>query len=638
MQIVEQFRQAMAGAGITPPDVIHADGLLHRFTTNGKRSDAAGWYCLHGDNLPAGAFGDWRQGMTQTWCSKDSATMTQEEREAYRQRMQQIQAQRDAEQAQNRAEAKVRAQQQWDAASQSVSHPYLINKGVQGYGLRQKDNLLLVPLCDEHGQMHSLQTIDKGGEKRFLAGGRVNGCFHIIGKPEGRIVVCEGFATGASIHAATDLSVACAMNAGNLQAVAKALRAKHKGVQIVIAADDDSTTDGNPGVTKARAAAELVGGEVVVPLFGDDRPERATDFNDLYRLKGPQAVKALFLREAPKLENRFKLLSGRDIANLPPLRWLVRGVLPADGVAALYGPSGSGKSFLALDMAAAIAEGNEWFGCRVTAAPVVYCALEGEAGFSARVQAWEKHNECDLPDDLNLMLQPFKLTEPADVCDLASVVPHGAVVFIDTLNRAAPTMDENSSADMGTIIEAAKRLQAITGGLVCLVHHTGKDTSKGLRGHSSLHAALDAAIEVTRDGERRAWSVAKSKDGQDGIDHRFGLKVKTVGSDEYGDDITSCAVEQVANAGELTRPKVPKGGNQRIIYNGLGDLLRKSHHFGKNGAPPTRPCVELEEAVEALATKLVCEPVRRKERARQAMVGLINGGAIACSDGWIWLS
>ena len=83
MQTVEQFRNAMAGAGLAPPDVIHADGKLHRFTTNGKRSDAAGWYCLHGDNLPAGAFGDWRQGGSHTWCSKDSATMTQEERDAY---------------------------------------------------------------------------------------------------------------------------------------------------------------------------------------------------------------------------------------------------------------------------------------------------------------------------------------------------------------------------------------------------------------------------------------------------------------------------------------------------------------------------------------------------------------------------
>ena len=98
--VVQAFRDAMAGAGLTPPDVIHADGQLHRFATNGKRSDAAGWYCLHGDNLPAGAFGDWRQGVSHTWCSKDNATMTDSEREAYRQRMQQIQAQRDSDQTQ----------------------------------------------------------------------------------------------------------------------------------------------------------------------------------------------------------------------------------------------------------------------------------------------------------------------------------------------------------------------------------------------------------------------------------------------------------------------------------------------------------------------------------------------------------
>jgi len=247
---------------------------------------------------------------------------------------------------------------------------------------------------------------------------------------------------------------------------------------------------------------------------------------------------------------RYKLLGANDLRNLPPLAWRVRGVLPAVGLAGLYGPSASGKSFLALDMAAAIAEGRNWFGRRVTAAPVVYCALEGEAGFKLRVAAWEQHKGRPLPAGLSIVLQPFMLTQAQDVVDLAAVVPAGAVVFLDTLNRAAPTADENSSKDMGAILQAAKTLQALTGGLAVLVHHTGKDTSRGLRGHSSLFAALDAAIEVTRDATsgKRAWRLAKSKDGTDGGSESFSLTVVDMGVDDDGEDLTSCVVAPATTA------------------------------------------------------------------------------------------
>lgn len=153
---------------------------------------------------------------------------------------------------------------------------------------------------------------------------------------------------------------------------------------------------------------------------------------------------------------RYRLLGSADLHALPPLSWCVCGVLPSVGLAGLYGPSGSGKSFLALDMAAAIAEGSRWFDRRVVTTPVVYCALEGESGFKLRVQAWEKHNGRPLPDRLRMVLQSVTLTEPQDVKDLAAVAPAGSVIVIDTLNRTAPTADENSSKDMGQILEAAK--------------------------------------------------------------------------------------------------------------------------------------------------------------------------------------
>ena len=256
---------------------------------------------------------------------------------------------------------------------------------------------------------------------------------------------------------------------------------------------------------------------------------------------------------------RFQLLSGADLCNATPMRWMVRGVLPAERFAALYGQSGSGKSFLVLDMAFTVASGDiEWFGRSVIQAQVTYVCLEGEAGMGKRVKAWSLHHNKPVPDALRFIMQPFDLRSN-DVPGLAEAIVasggEGGLVIVDTLSRAAPGADENSSVDMGKIIAAAKQLQILVGGLVLLVHHTGKDATRGLRGHSSLYAALDGAIEVTATDTRRAWSVAKSKDDVTGDAHPFKLKIVTVDIDDEGNEITSC----VAVAEDAGAPNTAKG-------------------------------------------------------------------------------
>ena len=126
----------------------------------------------------------------------------------------------------------------------------------------------------------------------FTLGGRIKGCYHAIGRPAGRIIVCEGYTTGASLYAATGDAVAVAFNAGNLEAVALALHAKHPALQIVVAADDDHLTGGNPGLSKATAAALAVGGAVAVASLPAGRQDKDTDFNGLAALAGLNAVKA----------------------------------------------------------------------------------------------------------------------------------------------------------------------------------------------------------------------------------------------------------------------------------------------------------------------------------------------------------
>jgi len=341
-------------------------------------------------------------------------------------------------------------------------------------------------------------------------------------------------------------------------------------------------------------------------------------------------------------QNRFKLLNGEDLAALPPQEWRIHGLLPSTGLAAIYGKSGTGKSFLAFDMAAAIAQGEDWFGYRAKAAPVVYIALEGEAGFRLRAKAWELHHGRKLPSGMRLVLQVFGLTSENDVNVLAPLLPPGAVVIIDTLNRAAPGADENSSRDMGLILQAAKHLQDACKGLVVLIHHSGKDEARGMRGHSSLIAALDAAIEVSRSGDQRKWRLEKSKDGADGIGQAFTLSSKVVDIDEYGDDLESCVVMPDLGVQLVNSAKVPQGGNQKVVMTAARNLLAtKAAPITKSmlpaAYPPGKPAIDLEASLPIFASQLKCPPDKRTSRAREALAGLAKRGLLTIADGWIWL-
>lgn len=341
------------------------------------------------------------------------------------------------------------------------------------------------------------------------------------------------------------------------------------------------------------------------------------------------------LHDAPR--GGYKLLTSRDVRSLPPLRWRVKGVLPEKGVAAIFGQSASGKSFLAFDMAVAIAGGDEWFGCRVNHAPVVYVCLEGEAGFGQRVKAWEKENLRQLPDSLNMVLEPFKITQAQNVDALASVVPRGSVVIVDTLNRAAPNSDENSSKDMGFILEAAKRLHSLTQGLVVLVHHTGKDDSRGMRGHSSLFAAMDAAIEVKREGDSRRWLLGKAKDGIDGDSHPFRLKVVELETDEDGDTVTSCVVVPDEASAAIRQVKIPRGANQKIAAAALKPLFEKGD-IGKVDEARGRPCIKLDDGIEVVSNQLACESRRRITVARTTINAMVAGGLLGCKNDFLWFA
>jgi putative DNA primase/helicase len=289
MDAVDQFKQAIEAAGLTAPDTI-IPGHWHKFPgfqKNGKNKAA---YCFMFDDMRGGVFGDFSSGMATTWHAANSKPYTAEERGVHRARIAAIQAQRDAGQVQRQQNASRSAAVILANTSPARSHEYLTARGIQPHGVRCDGVRLLIPMRDTSGAVQSLQTITPDGDKRFHSGGKVTGCYFGIGKPDGLVIVCEGFATGASIRECTGHAVAVAFNAGNLQPVAVALHSKYPAVKIIIAADDDHLTPGNPGMTKALAAAQAVGGFLAVPSFPADRPDKATDFNDLHQLAGAGAV------------------------------------------------------------------------------------------------------------------------------------------------------------------------------------------------------------------------------------------------------------------------------------------------------------------------------------------------------------
>lgn len=435
----------------------------------------------------------------------------------------------------------------WERFKPVTGHPYIEAKQGIAEGLRVVPDgdpitiarhsvagWLAVPAYGPGGDLQSLQFIPPPGQgkKLNMPGASMAGASFTVGTlaAGGLVYVVEGIGQAWACWKATGHPAIVAFGWGNVAHIAADLQ----GYRVVIVPDRGK-----------EAAAEKIARDLgaAVAFMPQDEPDNF-DANDYGQREGFDALEHLLSQatEPPKPAPRYKLLTASDLEAMPPLQWRIKGVMPTRGLAQIYGPSKAGKSFLSFDMACAIAEGRRWFGYRVNAAPVVYVALEGEAGFKLRAEAWKRHNSRALPADLHLVMQPFRINHAQDLQDLAAVVPPGAVIVIDTQNRAAPNADENAARDMGGIIEGAKTLQALADGLVTLVAHTGKDASKGPRGHSSQIPAVDAAIEVNRNGDRRAWRADKVKDGADGAEHGFRLEVIELGTDDDGDTLTSCAI------------------------------------------------------------------------------------------------
>lgn len=276
------------------PEAIREEGVIQRFSTNGKRGDLSGWCIWYG---MAGAFGNWRTGESCRWHCREYKELNREERRRIDRQIRQAEARRkhELEVGYQQVAEQARADIQ-DFLPATKDHPYLLEKGILPHGaLIDGRNVLIITMYYK-GKIVSYQRIfpvrlPDGTNKRFLKGGRKKGCYHPIGnKGEGDLGICEGFATGASIHEATGDDVVVAFDAGNLLPVARTMRDKYPDRKIILWADDDYRRvdrNGQPeniGVIKATEAAQAINGYLAVPDFGEKRPEGATDFNDLSQM------------------------------------------------------------------------------------------------------------------------------------------------------------------------------------------------------------------------------------------------------------------------------------------------------------------------------------------------------------------
>ena len=533
--------------------------------------------------------------------------------------------------------------------SASAQHPYIRAKNGNPAGLRQLpegaglriaghdvDGWLALPAMTFDGKLQTLQLIPPPGvgKKLNLPGSSFGDGVHVVGDlaDAAHAYIVEGIGQAWACWQATGQPAIVTFGAGRTETVLEALRKAFPNLPPVLVPDRGKEAH-------AQALARRYGVELV--MLPADKPDNY-DAADYAAEHGADELEVL-LSKPEQPARRYHLASAEELAKLLPMRWLVRGVLPAHGLAAVYGPPGSGKTFLALDLAAAVAEGSRWFGFTTKQAPVVYLGLEGEGGLSQRVQAWSRHHLRALPAALRFVVaQPFDLLQPDDLAELAQAITascgSGALIVVDTLNRAAPGADENASEDMGRIIDAAKRLQVLLAGLVLLVHHAGKDTTRGMRGHSSLLAAIDAALEVNRQGTAREWRMAKAKDAVDAEALGFELEAVTLGLDDDQLPITSCVVVPTERTAQATI-RAPQGGNQRIVFDALVELIEREGSTSAPKAPPGRRAVTVAKAIEVIRGRLIdVEPRRQPERVRDALTRLQAAGHIRAEEGWIWLA
>lgn len=320
-----------------------------------------------------------------------------------------------------------------------------------------------------------------------------------------------------------------------------------------------------------------------------------------------------------------QVLSIEELRSLPSQQWLIKGIIPKTGMGVIFGDSGAGKTFITLDLALSVARRISWHGRRVKdPVGVLYVSAEGGSAMNSRINAYSTYHGVTLEDApfgiviSSVNLRGGEANKVIEACHEMGSRGHpvGLIIF-DTLNRTIGGGDENSSKDMGEYLDAVSRISKETASFILIVHHSGKDTQKGARGHSSLRAAADAEFEVKIDGDQQVLKVTKSRDGETGIEYVYKREVVMLGLDEDLEPIESCvAIPGDRSALRSNKPK-PRGEWQQLAYEVAESL----------GEAASERAV-----VDGIGQK-TSHQTRWRERAKRGIQGCIESGALILMEG-----
>ena len=556
-----QLRDAIAAAGLTPPDTIHLDGKIHRFNSGTKgtpgRSDKSGWYIGFADGIPAGRFGCWRSSVEHSWRADVGRTLTPAEEMAHIRRMSEAKALHEAEKTKRHQVTADTVDKIWqECTPASPDHPYLKAKGIGVHGARVTgDGRLVVPLFDRNKNLTTLQYIDAEGGKLYHAGGRVEGAWWVIGgiADVGTLYLAEGFATAATIYEATGRPCVVAYSAANMLPVAREIRDANKNREIAIVADHDLPAKASgicAGQHYAEKAGAEIGARVVIPPTPGDANDYQKSGHDLSGLLNPPKTDWLIRADA--------------FCEKPaPVLWLIKRWVQREALGMIHGPPGAGKTFILLDWALRMATGMpDWCGNRVSPAPVAYLAGEGLHGLRGRIAAWKHFYKAR---DINLWISRGGLDlntragYQACVEHLRQLPVTPKFLCIDTMHRFLAG-DENSAQDAKTMLDACAALIEEFHCSIVLAHHPGvaEEAQHRARGSSAWRGALDIEISVSPPKGNGPGQIIqrKSKDTELAEPIYFELQqVKIPGwLDEDGEAVTSAVMVRADAPPAIRKP------------------------------------------------------------------------------------
>lgn len=340
---------------------------------------------------------------------------------------------------------------------------------------------------------------------------------------------------------------------------------------------------------------------------------------------------------------RLKPIAWSDLDNLPKRKYLIKGLLDKGGMSVVFGESNSGKTFLALDMALHIVLGMPWCGLKIQQGSVVYIAAEGGVGLADRLNAYRIYYSLTNHPSFYLIPTSIDLCKTDSDCseliEEISQIPNVSLVVIDTLSRAMSGGNENSPDDMGAVIRNGDRLKEELGVHIMFIHHSGKDSTKGARGHSALRAAVDTEIEVKKtDSFGVVATVTKQRDGKTGTKHGFLLQPIPIGMDEDGEAKQSCVLIPCVEASYKTKELT---GQPKIALNVLRDLLKLKGEVReiRQGQTGTR-CILMMELQDALrSAEGFCKSDKSDsagKAARRAITNLEKDGLISTYNNYVW--